>query len=50
MGTAVQLTRMGPLGEVARALQPDPAAARIPSLRRLIADHQSSASTPEAHP
>jgi methionine synthase II (cobalamin-independent) len=49
MGTAVQLTRMGPLGEVARALQPDPAAARIPSLRRLIADHEASA-TPEDHP
>jgi hypothetical protein len=49
MGTAVQLTRMGPLGEVARALQPDPATARIPSLRRLIADHEASA-TPEDRP
>jgi len=42
MGLALRLARMGPLGEVARALQPDPATSSIPTLRRLIADHDSA--------
>ena len=39
LGVALRLAGLGPLGEVARALQPDPAGCSIPSLRRLIADH-----------
>jgi len=42
MGLALRLARMGPLGEVARGLQPDPRASRTPSLRRLIADHDAA--------
>lgn len=39
LGMAVRLAKMGPLGEVARKLQEDPATCRIGSLRRLYADH-----------
>lgn len=39
LGTAVRLAKMGPLGQVARALQEDPARCRIPALRALHADH-----------
>lgn len=39
LGMAVRLAKMGPLGEVARKLQEDPATCRIGSLRRLSADH-----------
>lgn len=42
MGMAVRLAKMGPLGEVARALQPDPATCRIASLRRLVADREAA--------
>lgn len=41
LGEAVRLSRMGPPGEVARALQPDPGRCRIASLRRLISDHDA---------
>jgi methionine synthase II (cobalamin-independent) len=39
LGMAVKLSRMGPMGLVARRLQEDPATCRIGSLRRLVADH-----------
>jgi methionine synthase II (cobalamin-independent) len=39
LGMAVRLAKMGPLGEVARALQVDPATCRIRPLRALYADH-----------
>jgi methionine synthase II (cobalamin-independent) len=39
MGTAVRLAKLGPLGHVARALQPDPLRCRIGQLRRLYEDH-----------
>jgi len=45
MGVALQLARLGPLGEVARALQPDPGRSSIGSLRRLIADHDAALGT-----
>lgn len=41
LGEAVRLSAMGPISEVARALQPDPGRGRIGSLRRLIADHDA---------
>lgn len=44
IGTAVRLAKMGPLGEVARALQADPGTCRIASLRRLAADRAAAAS------
>ncbi len=37
---AVRLAAMGPLGEVARALQPDPATCRIKGLPELYAAWQ----------
>lgn len=39
LGTAMVLGKLGPLGQVARALQEDPATCRIRSLRALYADH-----------
>ncbi len=39
LGTAVVLGKLGPLGEVARALQEDPATCQIRSLRTLHAHH-----------
>ena len=39
LGTAMVLGKLGPLSQVARALQEDPATCRIGSLRRLYADH-----------
>ena len=45
MGLAVHLSGYGPLGEVARALQPDPGTCKIPSLRKIIADHEAAAAS-----
>ncbi|MFN8623623.1 MAG: hypothetical protein U0869_23025 [Chloroflexota bacterium] len=45
MGTAVQLAKLGPLGKVARRLQPDPLRCRIGSLRRLYEDHLAALGT-----
>ena len=42
MGTAVVLAKLGPLSQVARALQADPASCPIGSLRRLMADHAAA--------
>jgi methionine synthase II (cobalamin-independent) len=42
LGMAVRLARMGPLGEVARALQPEPGTCRIGSLRRLYRDWEEA--------
>lgn len=39
LGTAMRLAKLGPVGQVARALQPEPATCRIRSLRTLYADH-----------
>ena len=42
MGLAVHLSGYGPLSDVARALQPDPATCKIPSLRKLIAEYDEA--------
>ena len=42
LGMAVKLARLGPLGQVARRLQGDPATCGIGSLRRLYADHAAA--------
>jgi methionine synthase II (cobalamin-independent) len=42
LGLAMRLIEFGPLTKVARALQPDPASSKSPSLRRLMADHAAA--------
>lgn len=42
LGMAVRLAKMGPLGDVARALQPEPGTCRINSLRRLYHDWEEA--------
>jgi hypothetical protein len=39
LGTAMVLGKLGPIGQVVRALQADPATCPIRSLRTLYADH-----------
>lgn len=39
LGTAMVLAKLGPVGQVVRALQEDPATCRIRALRHLYADH-----------
>ena len=42
LGMAVKLAKLGPLGDVARALQPDPSTCSIGSLRRMYQDWEAS--------
>lgn len=49
MGTAIKLAKLGPLGEVARALQTEPRTCRIGSLRRLYGDWEEAQGDSTAH-
>jgi methionine synthase II (cobalamin-independent) len=49
MGTAIKLAKLGPLGEVARALQTEPLTCRIGSLRTLYGDWKEAQGGANAH-